>query len=123
MEEKRLFLRGSRRYIKNTIRNAYRRTGITGYLVYILLIAFLTGCEPLSLEGKVVNQEDEGIAEAIVAVKNNIKQTHTDSNGYFKIDSLGVGDTVWISAKGYQTQHSVYDPRFSGRKLKFTLIK
>lgn len=64
----------------------------------------LSMCQKISINAKVVNEENESLSDATVTIKNTNRSFVTDVNGGFAIMSLQSTDTLIISAVGYLTQ-------------------
>jgi len=103
-----------------------------------LLCPFLCMCQPLSLTGKIITENDQPIAGATVTVLrptvNSKQQTVNDSlpssvishpssvpiyhissdpSGAFSLSNLHLGDTVLFTAVGFEPQSLVFDQSYT----------
>lgn len=67
-----------------------------------ILLPFLSACQPLTLKGKLINEQNEPVAGATVILKRTGFTTVSDKEGAFTISNTGMFDTVIITATGYE---------------------
>ncbi|MGV3529802.1 MAG: SusC/RagA family TonB-linked outer membrane protein [Flavisolibacter sp.] len=73
-------------------------------LILALLCPYFSMCQPLPIEGNIINEQSEPIAGATVTLKRTGQVTVSDNNGHFNFPAALVNDTLVISAVGYETQ-------------------
>jgi TonB-dependent starch-binding outer membrane protein SusC len=86
-------------------------------LFLALLCPFLSNCQPLTLKGKIINEQMEPVAGATITLKpsvNNqlssvIHQLSSDPNGEFTLTGILLHDTLIITAIGYETAIETLD--------------
>ncbi|WP_172623135.1 SusC/RagA family TonB-linked outer membrane protein [Flavisolibacter ginsenosidimutans] len=83
-------------------------------LIGALLCPFLSMCQPLSLRGKIINQNGEPIPGATVTVispttNHKPPTTNAGNDGTFSLTTLNLGDTVSVTAIGYEPYKEVFD--------------
>lgn len=78
-------------------------------LPFGLLFFLLTGCQPLILKGRVVNEKMEATALAVITIVRTGDKTMADANGQFELTNLQVGDTLQITAAGYLPSIEIFD--------------
>jgi TonB-linked SusC/RagA family outer membrane protein len=72
-------------------------------------------CQPLSVNGKVVNENGEPLTGATVAIQRATAmgpRATTDQNGNFTLTNLQLHDTLLVSAVGYETFREAIDFHF-----------
>ena len=90
--------------------------------VLALLCPFLSNCQPLTLKGKIINEQMEPIAGATITLKRPgtnqppsvIYQLSSDARSEFTMTNLFLTDTLIITAIGYETAMETLDFNFRG---------
>ena len=98
-------------------------------LFLALLCPFLSMCQPITLKGKIINEQMEPIAGATITLKrstNNqpssvITQLSSDTKGEFTMTNIFLTDTLIITAIGYETAIETLD--FNSRGLITIILK
>ena len=72
-------------------------------LFLALLSSIFSSCQPITIKGKVTNEQGEPIPNATITIKPSNHSTITDANGSFTIHNSLLTDTLIISAIGYET--------------------
>lgn len=72
-------------------------------LCLALLYPILTSCQAITIKGSVINEEGAPVAGATITIKQSGKSTVADSKGNFILTGTGLGDTLIVTAIGYQT--------------------
>lgn len=99
-------------------------------LLILTLAPTLTMCQPLSLKGKIINEQNEPVANATITIKRSPQQLNlstplpsaiANNKGQFSLTNLHLNDTLIISAVGYQTATEVYDYTLQGHNLTIVL--
>jgi TonB-linked SusC/RagA family outer membrane protein len=90
-------------------------------------------CQALTLKGKIINEQGEPIQGATITLKrpptpNTQPQTpnsalSSDANGEFSIANLHLGDTVIITAVGYERYTFIYDHSYARYPLTTIWLK
>lgn len=78
-------------------------------LILVFLAVICSGCQPLFLEGTVVDNQWKPLPGATVKVLHSRLQTITDATGKFTLTHLHVNDTIQVSLSGYETASEVFD--------------
>jgi hypothetical protein len=89
----------------------------------ILFLLALTACHPhpLSLNGRVFNEQSAPLPDATVILKRRNITVRTDDQGAFTLPRLRINDTLLITAPGYHPQTEVYDHTLTRRSLTLIL--
>lgn len=90
---------------------------LLGLVAMLLLLPVHSFAQNLRVEGKVVDENGEGLIGAGVVIKGTTNGTITDVDGTFVLPSIEKGSTLVISCLGYQTQ----EVQVSGNKLAITM--
>jgi TonB-dependent SusC/RagA subfamily outer membrane receptor len=74
-------------------------------LLYLLslLCPFLTMCQPITITGKIINEEGRPVVGATISLKHKDIKTVSNANGLFTIHSSLLSDTLIVSSIGYET--------------------
>jgi TonB-linked SusC/RagA family outer membrane protein len=91
------------------------------FLILAMLCPFLSMCQPLSLKGKVINEDREPVANATVSNKRTGASVMADGRGEFTLEHLRPGDTLLISAVGYAPETEVYELYLENREIVIVL--
>jgi TonB-dependent receptor len=84
------------------LRNAFGKTICT---LLFLFISFITSAQQIRLSGRVLNQKNEPVAGATIALNNESKTIAADVEGRFSITlEENKKYTITVSAVGYQTK-------------------
>ncbi|HEX8349870.1 MAG TPA: TonB-dependent receptor plug domain-containing protein, partial [Hymenobacter sp.] len=67
-----------------------------------ILLPFLSACQPLTLKGKLINEQNEPVSGATIILKRTGFTTVSDREGAFIIANTSMFDTVIITATGYE---------------------
>lgn len=86
-------------------------------LVLAMLCPFLSMCQPLTITGKIINEDGEPIVGATIAIRQYTGdqmpasgyQTQTNRDGAFTIPGLRLNDTLIVTATGYQPYFLLFD--------------
>jgi outer membrane receptor protein involved in Fe transport len=74
-------------------------------LILIILISCIqTTFSQKNVDGIILNRYSEPVADAYIFAPQRNIHTHSDSKGRFSIEGVDVGDSLWISHIGYQSQ-------------------
>ncbi|MGN6400127.1 MAG: SusC/RagA family TonB-linked outer membrane protein [Flavisolibacter sp.] len=112
-------------------------------LFLAMLCPFLSMCQPITIKGKIINEEGEPVAGATITIKpanppgndqgqtpnpehqtqNPQRQTASNAKGQFAIAGLRFNDTLVISAIGYATHTEVYDYTWQNHELTIVLTR
>lgn len=104
-------------------------------LILAFLCPFLSNCQPLSLKGKIINEQSQPVANATITVKRAAQQLNPSTaqqssiiyqlsstpNGEFSLTDLHFNDTLIISAVGYTTATEIFDYTMQGHDLTIVL--
>jgi len=90
-------------------------------LILAFFCSFLSGCEPLSLKGTIINEQNEPIPNATITLKRTNQSVTTNDKGQFIISNLHFDDTLIISAAGYIPETESYDYSLQGYELTIRL--
>jgi TonB-dependent starch-binding outer membrane protein SusC len=92
-------------------------------LILSLLTMCAASCQPITITGKVINEDNEPIAGATITIKQFSYSTTTDAKGQFTIDHSPFTDTLLISAIGYEPLTYIIDhlPQTIGRPVTIVL--
>jgi TonB-linked SusC/RagA family outer membrane protein len=71
--------------------------------VFILFLPLFSMCQPVTIHGKVLNEEGEPVVNATITIKSSNRSTITNEKGEFTIHDSYLTDTIMVSAKGYET--------------------
>ena len=94
-----------------------------------LLCPLLSMCQPITLKGKIINEQMEPVAGATITLKRPgtgqpssvISQLSSDSKGEFTLTGILLTDTLIITAIGYETAIETLD--FNSRGLITIILK
>jgi TonB-linked SusC/RagA family outer membrane protein len=73
------------------------------YCLAIGLCPLLVACQPITINGKIINEEGKPVSNATIGIKHSNKKTISDQYGLFTIHNSLLTDTLVISAVGYET--------------------
>lgn len=98
-------------------------------LFLALLCPFLSNCQPITLKGKIINEQMEPVAGATIALKRSVNnqpssvihQLSSDAKGEFTLQNVWLTDTLIITAIGYETAMETLD--FNSRGLVTIILK
>ncbi len=76
-----------------------------------LLSFFTASCQTITISGRVLNEDREPVAGAIVLIKGSNKSVATDKNGLFTIHGSQLTDTLLITATGYELTEEINNVR------------
>jgi TonB-dependent starch-binding outer membrane protein SusC len=74
-------------------------------------------CQPLSLKGKITDQQARAIEGATIRVLRTGFQTSSDNNGNFLIANITYTDTLLVSAIGFADHYEILDPTIRNEVL------
>lgn len=90
-------------------------------LILAMLCPFLSNCQPLSLKGKIINEEKQPVANATVIIKRTHTAVMANERGEFFLTALHFDDTLIVSAVGYVTSTEIFDYSLQGHELTIVL--
>ena len=100
-------------------------------IVLALLCPFLSNCQPITINGKIINEQMEPVAGATITLKRPatginqlssvISQLSSDAKGEFTMTNVWLTDTLIITAIGYETAIETLD--FNSRGLVTIILK
>ncbi len=98
-------------------------------LFLALLCPFLSNCQPITLKGKIINEQMEPVAGATITLKRSVNsqpssvitQLSSDPKGEFILSNVRLTDTLIITAIGYETATETLD--FNSRGLTTIILK
>lgn len=73
------------------------------YFTLLMLCPFLSMCQPITVKGKVFDEQGGPISGATIILKRTKLMTVTDKYGEFTLHDAFVDDTLLVSAIGYET--------------------
>ena len=73
------------------------------FLIFGLLCYTFSSCQPLTISGRVINEERDPVPGATIMIKGTNKKAVADQNGNFTIQNTFFSDTLIITAIGYET--------------------
>lgn len=98
-------------------------------LVLALLCPFLSNCQPITIKGKIINEQMEPVPGATITLKRSVNgqpssvitQLSSDPKGEFTLSDVRLTDTLIITAIGYETAIETLD--FNSRGLVTIILK
>lgn len=90
-------------------------------LILAMLCPFLSNCQPLSLKGRIINEEKQPVANATVIIKRTHTAVMANERGEFFLTALHFDDTLIVSAVGYATTTEIFDYSLQGHELTIVL--
>lgn len=70
----------------------------------------------LEISGKIINEENKPISQALIAIEGTSTGTYSDENGYFQLNISSGKQTFTVSAYGYKTQTIKLDITASAKR-------
>jgi TonB-linked SusC/RagA family outer membrane protein len=112
-------------------------------LFLAMLCPLLSMCQPITVKGKIINEQGEPVAGATITLKRPanshpsvndqqpsgndpspvITQLSSNSRGEFSLTGLRFDDTITVSAVGYATHTEVYDYTWQNHDLTIVLTR
>lgn len=77
------------------------------FLILAICCYIISSCQPVTINGKIINEDGAAVPGATITVKGTIKIAVADQDGLFTIrpePGEGLTDTLLISAIGYESQ-------------------
>ncbi len=85
----------------------------------LLLCPVLSMCQPITIKGKIINEDNQPIQGASISVKRNAsfissENQVTTADGMFTVTGVLYTDTLVIAAEGYNTAYEIFSPQDRG---------
>jgi TonB-dependent starch-binding outer membrane protein SusC len=84
-------------------------------LLLAMLCPFLSMCQPITVKGKIINEQGEPVAGATITIKpvnslsSVVNQLSSDPKGKFTAPNMRLNDTLIVTAVGYETAFETLD--------------
>ncbi|HYM93142.1 MAG TPA: SusC/RagA family TonB-linked outer membrane protein, partial [Chitinophagaceae bacterium] len=90
------------------------------FLILAMLCSIISSCQPITINGKILDEEGKPVANATIKLKRTDQSTISDEHGTFTIHNSLLTDTIIISAVGYETTE---EPNNERGLITITLVR